>query len=204
MAGNRGFWAVILLAAAIQGLGGCTGGREKDWRETWGQWNGKPLPYGPGAVFVVAEHRREGESLETRRFRYLLKEIRKSDGLFGCTFDDGEVRQVTRRLHPSIPTVLYGTGSPGRRPIFPLPGALVKTTVPAGTFKCARTTRSRELGDGTIMRVDEWWAPQIPFAIQRWERPEAEADKELYAPPTSPEALPPQCVWAVLERMGPR
>lgn len=197
-----------VFALALPALVTCSGEsakeRQRDWTEVWPSWKDKPAPYGPGTEFVLAEHRGKGQAVETSRLRCVLKEIRVTDGVFDCTFDDGAVRQFSHRLHPDVPRLASGAGGPRRFPVLPLRGPLVKTKVPAGEFEAARTTRSRELRDGTIVRMDEWWAPQIPFAVQRWERPEADVDKGLYAPPASPEAVPDGCVWAVLERMDRR
>lgn len=172
-----------------------------DWRNSWGEFRNRPLPYGVGTEFAIAEHQMQGGVRSTKRTTCTLNTISLEDGVFQCRSGDGPITTRVFPLHPRLVGRVYGYGEAAT--MYPLPGPLVRTVVPAGSFRCARTTRHRQLGDGTILRVDEWWAPQVPFPVQRWERPEADVDR-LYAPPKSVAALPEGCIWAVLERIERR
>lgn len=76
--------------------------------------------------------------------------------------------------------------------------------VPAGRFRCARTTRTFEARDGAMMAVDEWWSPDVPVPVQRWTRWSHYATDTLRNPPRRPEDLPVGTAWAVLEKVDAR
>lgn len=194
---------VVLIAMPFLAAG-CRHGRPAPgWDQEWAALRRLPPPYGVGSEFVVAVHDRTPDGPRTRRFRYVLREIRDSDGVFDCTGADGITRPATHRLHPAVPRVPR-YGSQGRRGIYPYAEPLREVRVPAGTFRCGRTWTTRERNGGLVMRVDEWWSPNLPFAVQRWERAEQDVDRGLRTPPATPDSLPAGTEWSVLESVSLR
>jgi hypothetical protein len=195
---------VGLLVLATAGLAVAAGlliGRKRapDWTEEWSRKDLQAASAQVGSTFVLVEHKGGKDGVVTRRMRYVLRETQGTDGVFDCTFDDGEVRQVRRRLRPDVPRV-PGPGSEPGHGVYPHRGPWSEVRVPAGAFLCGRTSRTRVLQSGVVLRVDEWWNPGSPFPVQTWERPEADVEA-LREPPSSADSVPAGGRWSHLEEV---
>jgi hypothetical protein len=106
---------------------------------------------------------------------------------------------VALPLHPRAPDLLPRHGGEAHG-CYAYASGFERVKVPAGSFRCGRTWRNFEERDGRVMRVDEWWAPGIPVAVQSWTRWEGVADS-LFSPPRRAADVRVGTEWAVLERI---
>lgn len=180
---SRRLARVTLAALAVAGLAAC---------ESRVRWS-------TGTQLVVATHEGVPGGVRTSRERWRLVEADSATGTFAVRRDGGRDHEVRR----SRVAAGFARGGGGRtRRTFADAPEVVR--VPAGRFRCERSVHTRVTPQGPVMRVDEWWSPGVPVAVQRWERWEGQAADTLFAPPRRAVDVPVGARWSVLESVGGR
>ncbi len=199
--GHRAWGFALALLVALAALAGCmrtrTRSRDADWATHWSRYARNGPRWRVGTEFVLAVHEDRPEGVRTTRERFVLIRRDSLEGVFERVREQGRPSLVTLAFHPRGPKVPIGFG--GRvRGRYPVSDGFVPVTVPAGRFRSVRTWRDREESDGRVMRIDEWWSPGVPFAVQSWTRWEGVADT-LHEPPRREAQMRVGTRWVVLE-----
>lgn len=197
---RRPGWLACALAIAC--VAGCGRGVHRDWDAEWASLEtpGRHAPEGTTYAMVTWSSRPEG--VRAMRESWRLLHADSTDGTFAALRDGGAESEVTLELHPRVPDLHYGTSvARHTHSRYAYMGGLETVHVPAGTFHCGRTWKDSEEPDGVVMRVDEWWAPNVPVPVQRWVRWEQQANDTLRNPPRKPDDMVVGTTWSVLERV---
>ena len=188
--------ALLLGAAGLLALCSCSApARHRDWDDGWAaraRRGGRGWRAGTVLEVERYEGRPTGPEKHTEHWQLLRAD--STDGEFEVRMDGGAPRLVRLTLHPQVPQVpLEGSG----QGIYAVSGALVAVRVPAGRFDCGHTWRAQTMPDGRVMRIEEWWAPNIPTPVRSWTRWEGIADS-VTTPPASPADVGTGMSWRVL------
>lgn len=189
--------AALLLALALSPA--ACGRSAARWGEAWSDdWRGEAnasRQSRPGDRWVILRREPSPTGARETRERWTMVAARDGHGEFRVERDAGRVATRWEPLHPVVPTTRRPRGRGW------VESVRVETVrVPAGRYRCARTSRSFTEHEGRVMQVDEWWAPNVPVPVQRWTRWNAHAYGPLREPPRTAADQLLGTTWDVLER----
>ena len=150
-----------------------------------------------GSRYTLATHEGTPWGTRTTRETWDVREVQGERMLVARQVEGRDPVESWVSVRPRVTRMGPYSGSPrGRR--VATDAAPRPVVVPAGRFRCARTTRTHTLGNGMVMHTEEWWAPGVPVPVQRWTIWSGNRE-ELRDPPRAPERVPIGTTWAVLE-----
>jgi hypothetical protein len=194
-------WYAVAAALVLATVPACERAQVAATRATWeARWPALARAgrhWRPGVQFLVTTYERGPEGVRRSRERWTLLQRDSVAGDFELVREGLPARVLRLPFHAGVPR-LSGPGASRGPGLHPVGEGFVHVHVPQGRFTCGRTWRTRKERDGTVVRVDEWWAPGVPVPVQRWTRRE-DAAEALHDPPPRAAALRAGTTWSVLE-----